>query len=97
MKKALLILIALVAMAGLSAFGQTPANGKISLGFGAEGAVRVGVFSNASNFGIAQTLGARFAEGSEMNVDIHVNCSMIYTDPPSTSFLGFGAGHEFGM
>jgi hypothetical protein len=52
MKNAILILLALVALVSLQAFGQTPANGKISLGFGAEGAVPLGDFSNASNFGI---------------------------------------------
>ena len=185
MKKATLVLLSLVALVSVSAFGQTPANGRISLGFGVEGALPLGDFSNASNFGIggmgliaypvdpnltltgkvgymsfsskasggpslhmipvlvgaryflmpsiestsmrsyiaadagiynssvdlgggfgtvsstkfgiAPTVGAQFAAGAGMNVDVHVNYSMIFTDPSSTSFLGFGIGLEFGM
>jgi len=178
MKKAVLILLSLVALLSLEAIGQTPVNGNISLGVGAEGGVPVGDFSNASNFGIgamgwiaygvdpnltlmgkvgfesfssknsggssrtvvpilvggryfltpalevtsmrtylaadagvysssgggysstkfgiAPALGAQFAAGPGMNVDLHVNYSIVFSDP-STSWVGFGVGLEFGM
>jgi hypothetical protein len=53
--------------------------------------------TSSSKFGIAPTLGAQFQAGEKMNVDVYANYTIIFTDPSSTSWVGFGVGLEFGM
>lgn len=50
-----------------------------------------------SKFGIAPGVGAQFKAGDNMNIDVHLNYSMIFTEGESTSFIGFGVGLEFSL
>jgi opacity protein-like surface antigen len=52
---------------------------------------------SSTKFGIAPALGAQFSAGTNMNIDLHVNYTVVFSDPSSTSWIGFGAGLEFGM
>lgn len=53
--------------------------------------------ASSTKFGIAPALGAQFAAGTNMNVDLHVNYTVVFSDPSSSSWLGIGVGLEFGM
>jgi hypothetical protein len=53
--------------------------------------------TSSTKFGIAPALGAQFSAGTNMNVDIHANYTIVFSDPSSTSWIGFGIGLEFGM
>lgn len=52
---------------------------------------------SSTKFGIAPALGAQFSAGTGMKVDLHVNYTVVFSDPSNSSWVGFGAGLEFGM
>ncbi len=53
--------------------------------------------TSSTKFGVAPTLGAQFKAGDKMDVDVHVNYSIVFTDVSNTSWVGFGVGLLFDL
>jgi len=53
--------------------------------------------NSSTKFGVSPILGARFEAGSNMDVDLHVNYTTVFTDVSSTSWMGVGVGLVFGL
>ena len=83
-------------LAGLHYYFMPPSDMRV---YGAaEGGLYIASVSggnSSSKFGVAPTLGAEFKAGENMNIDIHGNYTTVFSDPSSTSWIGFGAGLVF--
>lgn len=55
------------------------------------------VSASSTKFGIAPTLGMQFKAGDKMDVDVHANYSIVFTDVSNSSWVGFGVGLLFDM
>jgi len=66
------------------------------------GAVDAGMFSmsngsSSTKVGVAPALGAKFKAGDKMDVDVHANYSMVFTENTTTSWVGVGIGLLFSL
>jgi hypothetical protein len=53
--------------------------------------------NSTSKVGLAPALGAIFKAGEKLDVDVHANYSIVFTDVSNTSWVGVGVGLLFGL